>query len=126
MNKYKFWQDILVTNWESDDTFKEKLKYLCEFYGIRYVEQEESYTSKSSFLGNDPLPVINLDSPKDYTFTGKRIKRGLYRAGDGRLINSDVNGAGNILRKCKLVEKKVISDLQCNGFLDNPLRLRIN
>ena len=32
-------------------------------------------------------------------FSGKRIKRGLYRASDGRLINADINGAGNIIRK---------------------------
>jgi putative transposase len=32
-------------------------------------------------------------------FSGKRIARGLYRASDGRLINADIDGAGNIIRK---------------------------
>ena len=34
-----------------------------------------------------------------YTFSGKRIQRGLYRAKDGRMINADINGAGNVIRK---------------------------
>jgi putative transposase len=32
-------------------------------------------------------------------FSGKRVKRGLYRAADGRLLNADVNGSANIGRK---------------------------
>ena len=32
-------------------------------------------------------------------FSGKRVKRGMYRSSDGTLINADLNGAGNILRK---------------------------
>ena len=32
-------------------------------------------------------------------FSGKRLKRGLYKSKKGHLINADVNGAGNILRK---------------------------
>ncbi|KAA7916555.1 transposase, partial [Salmonella enterica subsp. enterica serovar Lubbock] len=36
---------------------REYLYNLCEHYGINYVEQEESYTSKASFFDNDALPV---------------------------------------------------------------------
>ena len=50
-----------------------KLNYLCKLYGIRYVEQEESYTSKASFFDDDPLPVYNADNPQNYTFSGRRI-----------------------------------------------------
>ena len=32
-------------------------------------------------------------------FSGKRIKRGLYRSSQDWLINADVNGAANILKK---------------------------
>ena len=60
---------------------------------------EESYTSKASFLDRDPLPVRNLKNDSNYTLSGKRVKRGLYRASDGRSINADVNGAYNIIRK---------------------------
>ena len=53
---------------------------------------EESYTSKCSFLDDE-------DICKHEEYSGKRIKRGLYKASDGRLINADVNGALNILKK---------------------------
>lgn len=36
---------------------------------------------------------------KDIEFSGKRIMRGLYKTSNGQLINADVNGAGNIIRK---------------------------
>ena len=58
---------------------------------------EESYTSKASFLDADPLPVHGAT---DFVaFSGKPVKRGFYRAADGRHINADVNGAYNIIRK---------------------------
>lgn len=59
--------------------FRLKLKSLCERYGITFVEQEESYTSKASFLDNDLLPVYNADNPIEYIGSGRRVKRGLYR-----------------------------------------------
>lgn len=59
--------------------------------------QEESYTSKASFLDGDDIPVYSeVENPK---FSGRRIKRGLYKSGNGQLINADVNGSYNILRK---------------------------
>ena len=36
---------------------RNKLQYLCKLYGIRFVEQEESHTSKASFGDMDELPV---------------------------------------------------------------------
>jgi putative transposase len=66
--------------------------------GIRVQITEESYTSKASLLDLDPLPVRQSGDEK-YTFSGKRVKRGLYRASNGRYINADINGAGNIIRK---------------------------
>ena len=76
---------------------------MCQQYRLNYVEQEESYTSKSSFFDQDPLPVFD---GKKYqgTFTGRRICRGLYKSEDGTVINADVNGALNILRKTNLLE----------------------
>ena len=101
---------------------REYLKNLCERYGIRYIEHEESYTSKASFFDGDEIPKYNADNPKEYKFSGKRIKRGLYRTKSGKLINADVNGAYNILRKSNLVD---LSDLQARGCLDHPQRIRI-
>ena len=73
--------------------------YKAELAGITVKVTEESYTSKASLLDLDPLPVWNPDEKAEHTFSGKRIKRGLYRASDGRLINADCNGAGNTIRK---------------------------
>jgi putative transposase len=77
--------------------FIELLTYKAELVGIQVKITEESYTSKASFLDADPLPVYGAaDIP---VFSGRRVKRGLYRATDGRHINADVNGAYNIIRK---------------------------
>ena len=70
----------------------------CE-YGITVTRAEESYTSKASFLDNDEIPVYKAGDHQKYSFSGKRIKRGLYRSAEGILINADLNGAANILRK---------------------------
>ncbi len=79
--------------------FVEMLTYKAELVGIHVVVTEESYTSKASFLDGDPLPVYGAQRQEPPTFSGKRVKRGLYRAADGRHINADVNGAYNIIRK---------------------------
>ena len=79
------------------ETFIEQLRYKCQLRGITVVIQEESYTSKASFLDNDDIPVYG--EVENLKFSGGRINRGLYRSGSGRLINADVNGAYNILRK---------------------------
>jgi putative transposase len=76
------------------------LTYKAELVGITVKVTEESYTSKASLLDLDPLPVRDPNkSGEKYTFSGKRVKRGLYRASDGRYINADINGAGNTIRK---------------------------
>jgi putative transposase len=74
------------------------LTYKAELVGITVQITEESYTSKASLLDLDPLPVRNHGDEK-HTFSGKRIKRGLYLASDGRKINADINGSGNMIRK---------------------------
>lgn len=101
---------------------REKLQYMCRLYGLEYVEQEESYTSKASFLDRDEIPVYNADNPQKYEFSGKRIKRGLYRSSKGIEINADVNGAANILRKSKVVS---LEGLYCRGELGTPIRIRV-
>jgi putative transposase len=78
--------------------FIEMLTYKAELVGIQVRITEESYTSQASFLDADPLPTYDPTQPKP-TFRGRREKRGLYRAGDGRHINADANGAYNIIRK---------------------------
>ena len=99
-----------------------KLKSICERYGIKYVEQEESYTSKADFFANDALPAWNADNPKEYTFSGKRISRGQYQSSNGYVLNADANGAANIMRKSKLIDVTVLQD---RGCLDQPKRIKI-
>jgi len=79
--------------------FIEMLTYKAELAGIAVKVQEESYTSKASFLDLDPLPIYDPKREDKPTFSGKRVERGLYRAKDGRRIHADVNGAYNIGRK---------------------------
>jgi IS605 OrfB family transposase len=75
------------------------LTYKAELVGIQALVTEESYTSKASFLDADLLPVYDAARPDQPRFSGRRVKRGLYRAADGTPINADVNGAYNIIRK---------------------------
>jgi IS605 OrfB family transposase len=76
----------------------EMLEYKGFLVGIKVIVQEESFTSKANFLGLDPIPVYGKTKTKP-VFTGKRIKRGLYKTATGQLINSDVNASYNILTK---------------------------
>ena len=101
---------------------RDKLSYLCELNGIVYIEQEESYTSKASFWDNDNIPVYNNDNPKEYEFSGSRIHRGLYKTAGGKVLNADINGALNIMRKSRVVDLKV---LYSRGEVDTPVRIRI-
>ena len=76
----------------------DQIIYKCQMKGIEVIVREESYTSKASFLDYDYIPTINEDDEvKD--FSGKRVKRGLYRTNKGKRINADVNGAYNIMAK---------------------------
>lgn len=76
------------------ETFISMLRYKSEKQGLRFVEINESHTSKCSSL--DLEEVKHHDS-----YVGKRVKRGLFRTRDGILLNADINGAYNIMRKVK-------------------------
>lgn len=102
---------------------KERLKFLCERAGIHYIVQEESYTSLASFFDNDEMPIWNPQNPKQGTFSGSRIHRGLYRTSNKTYLNADVNGALNIMRKSKLNDIKPDIE-QCRGSVITPLRIR--
>ena len=75
-----------------------QLSYKGLLNGIEVVFTEESYTSKASFFDKDELPKYGESD--NHKFSGKRIKRGLYRDSKGNLWNADLNGAANIMRKC--------------------------
>ena len=69
-----------------------QLKYKCELEGIELILTEESYTSKCSFIDLEIMV-------KQESYLGKRIKRGLFKSKTGKVINADLNGSYNIMRK---------------------------
>ncbi|BAG03626.1 RNA-guided endonuclease InsQ/TnpB family protein [Microcystis aeruginosa] len=98
----------------------EMISYKCQLVGISVILQEESYTSASNFLNDDPLPVYGQITEKP-VFSGKRISRGLYRTDRGFLCQSDVMGSYNILRKafpnafnCYGIERCVVHPRRIN------------
>ena len=90
------------------------LEYKCQKYGLNILSNEESYTSKCSFLDLEEIK-------KHDVYLGKRVKRGLFISSNGKLINSDVNGSYNILRK---VFPKVF-DNGIEGVAVHPYRVNL-
>ena len=81
------------------ERMKAIIEYQAERNGIRVLRQEESYTSKANFLGKDFIPVYGKND-SSVSFSGRRVYRGLYKTDDGAIINADINGSANIMRKC--------------------------
>ena len=79
--------------------FIQMLEYKAQLVGIRVIIREESYTSQASFLDLDEIPTYDPTRKEKPRFSGRREKRGLYQAKDGRRIQADVNGSYNTLRK---------------------------
>lgn len=73
-------------------TLIRQLEYKCKLEGINFILTEESYTSKCSFLDNEEVCRHN-------NYLGKRIKRGLFKSSENKIINADLNGSLNILKK---------------------------
>ena len=82
----------------------------------------DSLNSLYEKLEMDEIPVYNCDNPQTYVFSGKRIHRGLYVTSGGMMINADVNGSLNILRKSNVVDLAV---LYARGGVDTPVRIRV-
>jgi putative transposase len=72
--------------------FIKMLTYKAQLVGIQVIITDESYTSKCSFLDFERIS-------KHKIYAGKRAKRWLFIASDGRQIHADVNASYNILRK---------------------------
>ena len=93
-------------------SFLQKISYKCEEYGIKVILTEESYTSKIDHLANEPL------SKRD-SYLGKRIYRGLFKSGVGKILNADVNGALGIMRK--VFPEKVLELIRDSGAVYTPV-----
>lgn len=109
--------------------FRDILRDKCEERGIAFMTTEESYTSKASLVDLDSLPSYGVDDG-EYSFSGSRVHRGLYRASSvlpgqsrGIVLNADLNGAGNILRK---VVPDAFDEVVDWRFLMNPCKVRLS
>lgn len=100
------------------------LKYKNELIGNKFEVVDESYSSKASFLDLDVVPSYVKGDNIDHNFSGKRIKRGLYKSADGRVINADVNGSYNIMRKVIVKEGKDFTFGEIEGLAVNPVRIK--
>jgi putative transposase len=73
-------------------TLIQQVQYKAALAGITTVLVGEGYTSRCSFLDGESIE-------RHARYAGKRVRRGLFRSYDGRLINADINAAYNILRQ---------------------------
>jgi IS605 OrfB family transposase len=94
-----------------------KIKYKAELVGLKVIMVNESYTSGCSAIDLEEINKANYNK-------SRRITRGLFKTNNGMLINADVNGALNILRKYIKGIPKAIEIARDNGRLDSPLRIR--
>ena len=93
--------------------FINMLEYKCRLVGIDVILQEESYTSKCSLV--DLEPIEHRDE-----YVGRRISRGLFKSKDGIIINADINGSGNIMRKAI---PNCLTTNGIEGFVVSPVRI---
>lgn len=97
------------------------IKYKAEDFGIKCIEQEESYTSKASFLDNDNIPTFNEDENQKHTFSGKRITRNLYQTKNNQIIDADLNGALNIMKKANVKTLTPLDYLKFDNIFTSKL-----
>ena len=123
------WKDSINIGKKNNQTFVqiphakliEYISYKAKKHGIKVVEQEESYTSKCDSLALEGIK-------KHVKYLGKRTRRGLYRSSTGVVLNADVNGAINILRKSKKSkrESKLLAEITCMGRVFRPWHLAVS
>lgn len=98
------------------ENFIQKIAYKAKLKGLEVNIINESYTSKCSSLDLESIE-------KHEQYLGKRIRRGLFKTYEGKLINADVNGALNILRK--QVADDVLMEPICRGLAHNPIKINL-
>lgn len=78
------------------------IQYKANLLGISVIRTNESYTSQTSSLDNEKPCWENGNKSRQKqgkSPINRRIQRGLFKANDGSLINADINGAFQIIRK---------------------------
>lgn len=124
VGKNKQWKQEINIGSKNNQTFVsiphakfiDMITYKAKLLGIEVIVTEESYTSKCSFIDNEPI------SKHDF-YVGKRVKRGLFKSSNNFKINADCNGSLNIARKVipnfniNTIEKGI------QGIVVSPIRL---
>lgn len=123
------WKDSINLGKRTNQTFVQiphaklidYISYKAKNHGIKVIEQEESYTSKC-----DSLALESVERQDQYL--GKRTRRGLYQSSTGKVINADINGAINILRKSRKSkrESKLLAEITCMGRVFRPWHLAVS
>lgn len=119
----KGWKDSISLGSKANQVFVQipyesfigMLRYKCSMCGIHFIEQEESYTSKCDSLSREEIC-------KHDVYAGNRVKRGLFQSSVGKLVNADVNGALNILRKV-VGDSGQIDSIIDSGWLFQPKKV---
>ncbi len=93
--------------------FIDMLTYKAQLAGIQVTLINEAYTSKCSFLDDEPIQ-------KHDEYAGKRVARGLFQASDGRTIQADLNASYNIIRKAVPSAFDDLPHGACHGLRLNP------
>ncbi|WP_297522354.1 transposase [uncultured Clostridium sp.] len=91
--------------------------YKAKLQGIEVKFQEESYTSGCSAFDLESITKKSYDK-------SRRIVRGLFVSSFG-IVNSDINGSLNILRKSEKCIPKLVEIMRDKGKLDSPKRIRV-
>ena len=95
----------------------ELITYKAKLQGIEVKLQEESYTSGCSAIDLEPIT-------KKYYNKSRRITRGLFKSGYG-LVNADINGSLNILRKAEKCIPDLVQSMRDKGNWNHPKRIRV-
>ena len=101
--------------------FFKLIQYKAEEQNINVIITEESYTSKASYFDNDKIPKYKKGIKVKNKFSGKRICRGLYKTKNGNIINADINGSLNIMKKVVSNQKK--ADI---GLMNKPVKITLS
>lgn len=96
------------------EEFINKLRYKAQNVGIEVIDHEESYTSGTSFLDNEP-------PEKKYYDKSRRIKRGLFKSNNNVIINADLNGSYQIIKK--VFPKAFVNGIEGVGL--HPVRINV-
>ena len=103
--------------------FKDKLVNKCNLFGINFILQEQSYTSKCDHLSLQQMCKQNK-------YLGKRVHRGLFKSYSNKAINADVNGSIGIMRKYYKAKGKdecsLIENIVSRGLINRPRVINLN